>query len=325
MHVLVTGATGVLGRRLVDRLADGGHDVVGMVRDDVGAEAVEARGGVAREGDVLEPDSLSAFEAPAALVHAATAIPTSTKPTDEEWERNDRVRFEGARYLLEAFADDVEHVLFPSVVWVARQPDGSAFDESAARHPDRATRSAAATEDFLRGTSEARGFDLAILRCGFFYAPDAAHTREWGERLLDRRLPAVGGGLLGRRDAALSFVHATDAARAFVDAIEAGATGVYHVVDDEPVTVAAFYRRFAGLLEAPSPLRIPGWLARFVVGDVAATLLTSPMPTTNERLRREVGWEPDYPTYREGLEQVVETWREEGTLRRTDDGYVWAG
>lgn len=325
MRVLVTGATGVLGHRLVERLADDGHDVEGMVRDDGGAERVERCGGTPVEGDVLDPGSLASLDPPEVLVHAATAIPASGKPTDEEWEHNDRVRFDGARNLVDAMGAAVEHVLFPSVVWLARQPDGSTFDEDAVRHPDRATRSAAVTEDFLQGTSEAQGFDLSILRCGFFYAPDAAHTREWGERLLDRRLPIVGGGLLGRRDAELSFVHPDDAARAFVAVVDAGATGCYHVVDDEPVAPAAFFRTFADLLDAPTPRRIPGWLARFFVGEIAAQTLTSPMPTTNEKLRAEVGWEPRYPTYREGLQAVVETWLDDGTLRETDAGYEWAG
>lgn len=324
-NVLVTGATGVLGHRLVARLADDGYDVRGLVRDDEGAALVERRGRTPVVGDVLEPASLESLDPPDVLVHAATAIPTSDRPTDEEWAHNDRVRFDGARNLVDAMGSHLEHVCFPSVVWLARQPDGSTFREDAVRHPDLATRSAAATEDFLQGTAEAQDVALTICRCGFFYAPDAAHTREWGERLLDRRLPIVGGGLLGRRDAELSFVHPDDAARAFAAVVDAGATGLYHVVDDEPVTPASFFETFADLLDAPSPRRIPGWLARFFVGEVAAETLTSPMPTTNEKLRETVDWEPRFPTYRQGLQAVVETWRDEGTIRATDDGYEWAG
>jgi hypothetical protein len=85
----------------------------------------------------------------------------------------------------------------------------------------------------------------------FFYAAEARDTCERGERLVDGDMPVVGGGLLGRRDAELSFVHADDAAAAFVAAIESGASGLYHVVDDEPVTGAAFFERFADLLDAP--------------------------------------------------------------------------
>jgi nucleoside-diphosphate-sugar epimerase len=315
MTVAIAGATGVLGRRLVDRLASDGRDVVGLVRDDAGARLVERRGGTPRRADVLDPDGLDdALDGATVLVHAATAIPDATKPTEEDWTRNDRVRREGARNLLDAAPADLRQVLFPSVVWVARQPDGSVFDESAPRHPDRATRSAADVEDLLRERADADGFTAAVLRCGLFYAPDARDTRAWGERLLDGDLPVVGGGLLGRRDAALSFVHADDAAAAFAAAVRAEAGGTYHVVDDEPVTGADFFERFAALLDAPEPGRIPGWLARFFVGRVTAESFTSPMPTTNETAKRDLDWSPAYQTYREGLEQVVETWRADGTL-----------
>ena len=249
-----------------------------------------------------------------AIVHAATSLPAKTKPTEADWRRNDQVRLEGARNLLRV-ADGVERFLLPSVVWVARQPDGSPFDEDAERHPDRATQSAADVEDLLRERAARDGFDATILRCGFFYAPDAGHTRLWGERLVSGDMPVVGGGPLGRRDAELSLLHVDDAAWAFAEALEASATGVYHVVDDEPAPGADVFAAFADLLDAPDPNRLPGWLARFFIGKPAADTLTRPMPTTAERFRREVGWEPRYPTYREGLRQVVETWREDGTLR----------
>lgn len=52
-------------------------------------------------------------------------------------------------------------------------------------------------------------------------------------------------------------------------------------------------------------------------------MVASPMPTTNERFRSDVGWEPKYPTYREGLTQVVETWKNDGPLTTTSAGYEW--
>ncbi len=323
--MFVAGATGVLGRRLVAQFAERGHDVVGLARDDAGERLVSERGGTPRRGDVLDPASLEgAVDAPEVLVHAATAIPTGRKPGAAEWERNDRVRREGLSNLLAA-ADDgaLERVLFPSVVWVARRPDGSPFDEDAPRHPTRATASAADVEERLAAAAADRGFERTVLRCGYLYAPDAAHTRQFGENLLARRMPVVGRGVLGRRDAALSLVHADDAAAAFADAVDAGASGLYHVVDDEPVTLAAMLREFADLLDAPEPRRVPAWLARYVVGADAARLLSSPMPTASDRFREATGWEPAYPTYRDGLRQVVETWRTEGVIREADRGFAW--
>lgn len=324
MRIFVTGATGVLGARLVERLADRGHDVYGLVRDDEGADRVESRGGIPRRGDVLDRRSLErAIPDVEVLVHAATSIPTATRPSDADWERNDRVRVDGIRNLVGVAGEGVERVLFPSVVWVARQPDGSPFDESAERNPDRTTRSAAAVEDFLRERRSEYGFEAAILRCGFFYAPDSDHTRQFGRSLLAGRLPILGRGLLGREDARLSFLHAADAARAFAEAIEADVGGLYHVVDDRPATFAEFLTKLADELGAPSPRRLPAWLARPVLGRETTALLTEPMPTTNDRFRDATGWEPTYPTYRDGLRRVVEAWVEDGTLRETPAGYRW--
>ncbi|WP_246308195.1 NAD-dependent epimerase/dehydratase family protein [Halorarum salinum] len=282
---------------------------------------VERRGGTPRRGDVLEPGTLDRAmdDDVEVLVHAATAIPASTKPSDEEWVRNDRVRLEGARNLLAAAPTGVRQVLFPSVVWVARQPDGSRFDETADRHPDRVTRSAADVEDLLEERAAGDGFDAAVLRYGFLYAPDARDTREWGDRLLDRDVPVVGGGLLGRRDADLPFVHADDAAAAAVAAIETEASGVFHVVDDEPATGAEFFGTFADLLDAPEPRRVPAWLARLFVGKTNAEALTSPTPTTNAKAKQDLGWEPAYPTYRDGLAAVVGSWKADGTLAELRD------
>ena len=258
-----------------------------------------------------------------AVVAAQTALPVKDKPTDEDWARNDRIRVDGTRNLLAA--ESVGWFLLPSIVWVARQPNGSPFDERADRYPDRATRSAADVEDVLTDAASERGFDVTVLRLGFLYAPDAGHTCQMGERLIADDLPIVGAGPLGRRDAELSLLHADDAAAAFVAAIEAEATGLYHVVDDEPVTVDEFFSAFAAELGASKPRRIPRWLARLFVGREQASVLTEPFPTDADRFRRDVEWTPTYPTYREGLAQIVETWEATGTIEESTTGYGWVG
>ena len=327
MHVLVAGSTGVLGRRLVSGLTDDGYDVVGLVREDTGADLVRERGGEPRRGDVLEPDSLvDAAAGSDVVIHAATAIPTGTRPTPEDWRRNDRIRLEGTRNLLAAAeAVDADRFLLQSVTWVARQPDGSHFDERSDPHPDRTTRSALEAERLLANEATERGLEPCTLRCGWFYAHDAAHTRDFGGRVLERDMPVVGCGLLGRSDATLSFLHADDAASAFAAATASDATGRFHVVDDRPATLADFFETFATLLEAPSPRRVPGWLARPILGRDTTRFLTSSAPTTNERFREAVDWEPSFPTYEHGLEQVLERWLADGTIRSSasDEGYEW--
>ncbi|MFC4450286.1 NAD-dependent epimerase/dehydratase family protein [Halorussus aquaticus] len=327
MRVFIAGATGVLGRRLVAELADRGHDVVGLTRDESGDRLVRARGGDPRRGDVLDRESLrDAAVGADAVVHAATAVPTERKPDPADWERNDRVRREGARNLT-AVAEEVgaQRFVQQSVVWVARRPDGSAFDETADPNPDWTTQSALDAERIAREAAAESEFETTVLRCGFFYAHDSAHVRSFGEQLLAGNAPIVGRGILGRRDAELSFLHVDDAATAFAEATTGARTGLYHVVDERPVTTAAFLRALADRLDAPDPRRVPGWLAKYLAGEATVRLLTSPMPTTAEKFRRDFDWEPRYPTSREGLDAVVERWREDGTLRETAEGYEWRG
>lgn len=320
MHVFIAGSTGVLGRRLVSECSDRGHRVVGLTRDERGDTVVRENGGEPRRGDLFDRESVVEAAAGAdVLVHAATKIPTGTNPDDSEWELNDRVRREGARNLVAAAeAVGADRLVAQSVVWVARRDDGEPFDERAPPNPDRSTQSALDAERIVTEGADEHGFDPVVLRGGWFYGPDAAHTQMIGEQLLAGRLPVLGGGLLGRRDAELSFLHVDDAGRAFAAAVEGDATGTFHVVDDDPTTYATFLREFAERLGAPSPRRVPAWLMRPFVGTSLRRMLTSPMPTSNERFRAAFEWTPEYPTVSAGLDQVVERWQETGTVLEPD-------
>lgn len=115
-----------------------------------------------------------------------------------------------------------------------------------------------------------------------------------------RWMPLVGDG-----SGVWSWLHLEDAAEATVAAIEKGSSGeVYNIVDDEPVTWRDYLTCFARVLGAPSPRRAPLWLVR-LASAYAAISLTSRIPISNAKARRELGWKPAYPTYREGLATLV--------------------
>lgn len=325
LRVFVAGATGVLGRRLVAELADRGHVVVGLTRDDAGDRTVAAAGGVPRRGNVLDRDSLAwAIGDADVVVHAASAVPTGPNPGVEDWQRDEEVREVGARNLtIEAGAAGAERYVQASLAWLVRKDGGGEVDEFTPPNPDRTTRGALGAE---RRARAARKFDLqqATLRTGWFYAADSAQTRLLGRRLLAGRLPVVGRGLLGRRDATLSLVHPDDAAAAFAAACERWETGTYHVVDEHPVTLSRFLSALADRLDAPPPGRLPAWLARWVLGEETARFLSTGFPTSAEPFREDFDWQPSVPTYRDGLDRVVERWVDSGPLRERDDGYEWA-
>jgi nucleoside-diphosphate-sugar epimerase len=170
--------------------------------------------------------------------------------------------------------------------------------------PDPKIQSAIDAEAIAREAESAEGFTVSILRGGFFYDSESAHARTIGDSLRKRQLPVIGGG-----DALWAMIHSDDAASAYVSAAEKPTSGVWHIVDNELVQVRAFLKEFAARLGAPSPRRVPIWLAKWIAGEQAVEYFTRSTRTTNERFRREFGWTPRYPTYREGLQEIVVAWK----------------
>lgn len=309
MRVFIAGSTGVLGRRLVTEFTERRHSVIGLTRDATGDEIVEARGGEPRRGDLFDEDSVvRAAQGADTIIHAATAIPTDSV-TPEAWELNDRVRTEGAEALTTAAVEvGADQFLQQSIVWVARQPDGSAYDESSTPNPVSWTQSALDAEEIAVEAGEQHGFDVSVLRCGYFYGSDSYYTRADGQGLVRGERPVIEDSA----DTLLSYLHLDDAARAFVATAEAPQNDLWHVVDDEPISDDEYVSILAERLDASVAGHISKETARESMGDITVELLTNAWPTSNDKFRSDIGWEPTYPTCREGLTQVVNAWESEG-------------
>lgn len=307
MNVFIAGASGVLGRRLVRQFAARGHSVVGQVRSAKAESAVRDGGGAPRHADLFDAESLAtAAEGCDTVIHAATAIPVKQKTIPADWAMNDRIRRKGTRCLTEAAAKiGAKTYLQQSIAWVARPKDDSPFDEDSPLAPEPAIQSAIDAESIAREAESAEGFTVSILRGGYFYDSDSAHTRMIAAALRKRQMPIVGGG-----EAMWAMIHSDDAASAYVAAAEKPRSGVWHIVDDELVEVRTFLKEFATRLGAPMPRRVPVWLARWLAGEQAVEYFTRSTRTTNARFRRDFAWTPRYPTYIDGLDQILAEWKD---------------
>ena len=310
MKVFIAGASGVLGRRLIGQLTARGHSVIGQVRSSKAETAVRAAGGDPRHADLFDAESLAkAAEGCDTVIHAATAIPTKRKPAPADWAMNNHIRRKGTRCLTEAAAKiGAKTYLQQSVAWVARPSDDSAFDEDSAAVPDPSIQSAIDAEAIAREAGSADGYTVAILRGGYFYDSESAHTRMIADGLRKRQMPIIGTG-----DTLWAMIHTDDAASAFVAAAEQPKNGVWHVVDNELVSAGIFLGEFATRLDARPPRRVPVWLAKWLAGEQAVVYFTRSTQTTSARLRRDFAWTPRYPTYREGLDQIVAAWNAESS------------
>ena len=144
----------------------------------------------------------------------------------------------------------------------------------------------------------AEGIEGVVLRYGWLYGPGTYFDRDGSqtEEALKRRLPIVGKGT-----GTFSFVQVEDAAAATVAAVERGAPGIYNVVDDEPAPMREWVPAFAEAVGAKPPRRVPVWLARLVAGSAAANSATQLRGASNAKAKRELGWQPSYPSWRQGF------------------------
>jgi nucleoside-diphosphate-sugar epimerase len=98
-----------------------------------------------------------------------------------------------------------------------------------------------------------------------------------------------------------SFIHIADAAEATVAAIERGRRGIYNVVDDDPASVAEWLPALAHELGAPKPWRVPRFVGRLAAGEAGAVMMTEIRGASNAKAKRELEWQPTYPSWRQGF------------------------
>jgi 2-alkyl-3-oxoalkanoate reductase len=309
MKLFIQGATGVLGRRLVRDFSARGHEVVGLARGEKGEKAVRAGGGTPAKADVFDASALAeAAKGAQVVVRAATAIPQSSRPKPAEFAETNKLRTEGAKALLAAASQIGAKVyLQESIVWVARPPDGSPFDESTPPQDSPVNGPVIEAERLAAAAGADGKLVTTTMRLGNFFAPDAWHTRFIGEQLLKHKLP-----IIGRGDGVLAIIHVDDASAAFVAAAERPRSGIFHLVDETPAPTGELLRAFASKLGAPEPSHVAPWLARLAAGKYTVEFFTVPMRTSNARVKEAFGWAPKFPTYKETLDDITAAWRKEG-------------
>jgi nucleoside-diphosphate-sugar epimerase len=103
-----------------------------------------------------------------------------------------------------------------------------------------------------------------------------------------------------------SMIHAEDMARACVLAAEARPVGeTFLVVDDEPVRWRDLITHLARAVGGPRPHYLPPFAARLALGSLQVDLEMASLRCRNGKLKRQLGWQPRYATYREGVAAIL--------------------
>lgn len=307
MRVFVTGATGAMGQHLVPRLVEAGHKVIATTRTPGKEERLRAAGAEPVILDGLDRAAVIAAvraAAPEVIVHQMTALADmrSLRNPDRLFTATNELRTRGTDNLLAAAADaGARRVIAQSYTGWPNERSGGKVKTEEDPLDSRPIPSATRTLEAIRHVEDTVPRSVPegiVLRYGSFYGPGASDV------MLDvvrkRQLPVIGGGT-----GIWSFIEITDAAAATVAAVERGDPGLYNVVDSDPAPVADWLPYLAGVMGAKPPLRLPAWLGRPLAGELVIAQMTSVRGSSNEKARAVLGWEPRYPSWREGFRAWV--------------------
>ncbi|MEP7001646.1 MAG: NAD-dependent epimerase/dehydratase family protein [bacterium] len=310
---LVTGATGLVGMHVVQRLQRDGWHVRALVRDPMRAAALQSAGVELAIGDVLEPAGFSlAARGCDVVFHAAAAV----TPTGG-WEAFRRPNVDGTRNAIGAAAAAGARMVHVSSVAVyggsTRYRDGALTSEDTELAP------LADHSWYARSKRESEALVLNAHRDGRIWAtavrPDVIygrHDRQFVPRLTAvlRKgfVPIIGDGCT-----TLAIVHAENVADGIVRAAMTEVAGghAYNLANDYDVTVADFFRLAAeGLNVRVRRIRLPRAVAKpaeHLIKRVGALLpgsrlgavsfsavdfLSRDNPFTSQRARSDLGWDP---------------------------------
>lgn len=297
MKVFLTGATGVLGRPTVHRLLEAGHHVTAVARDDRKAARLRESGATPVLVDLFDAEAVvTATRGQEVIAHLATNVPpVRSAGRKGAWSTHNRLRTEATRNLVAAgLANGVSRFVKESITFTYPDCADSWITENTPVDD-----SAVMLEPTTEGERLALGFAesdrrAAVLRFGLFYGGTGNRGTDEMLRLARFRLSTIAG----RPDAYMSSVHVEDAATSVVHALGLP-TGVYNVVDEEPLTRREYLDAFSDAFRLKRLHPVPSWLLRTVGGKAAAALVAS-QRVSNQRFEAAAGWAPRYPSAREG-------------------------
>jgi nucleoside-diphosphate-sugar epimerase len=307
MRIFIAGASGAVGQPLVRRLAEAGHEVTGMTRTPGKAALLRELGAEPVVADALDRDAVMAAVAqarPEVVVHQLTAIgPLNTRNFDSAFKPTNRLRTEGTDHLIAAArAAGARRFVGQSFApWIYKREGGPAKSEDDPLEtdpPKHVEETLAAIRHLEAAIMGAEGLEGIVLRYGGFYGPGTSIARggDMLENIVKGRFPVVGDG-----SGVWSLIHIEDAATATVAAIERGRPGVYNVTDDDPAPVREWLPVLAEAVGGRRPRHMPGFLGRLLLGPAGYAMMTSLRGASNEKAKRELGWRPAYPSWRQGF------------------------
>lgn len=279
MKIFVAGAAGVIGRLLLPKLFEAGHEVVGMTHKEENRAFIEKCGAQAIIADVFDREAIFASihkAQPEVVIHQLTSL------SQRNFSDNSRIRIEGTRNIVDAsLAAGVEQIIAQSISWAYEAGEEPATEETPldlkALEPRR--RTIEGIYSLEKAVAEIPNH--VILRYGMLYGQGTWYDTNgyMAEEIRQERMTAT--------DAVVSFLHVEDAANAAVLALN-WPSGPVNIVDDEPAKGLEWLSAYSDAIGAPAP-------------NVQEGREGWERGASNTKARMDYEWSPLYPSWRSGF------------------------
>jgi nucleoside-diphosphate-sugar epimerase len=299
MRFFLTGASGFIGHALSAQLLSRDHRVSSLVRRP-GSEPPGTRAVLGDLSDRALLGEALATARPDCVVHLAAEI-----ASQRDAHKIHAVNVDGTARLIDACLSlagsdpsSGPRFVFASTVVTGDAQGAMLTEETPLPVQTPYGRSKQEGERMVREC----GLPAVVIRPSHVYGPGGWYAQELVSRLRQPGRFAV----IGRGQNLWDVVHVNDVARALTLAAErADAGSTYHVVDDTPISYYDFMAFTARSLGVGPPRHIPPVLARLVAGRNAVDAVVRSARSSNAKIRRELSWEPRFPSAREGISDAV--------------------
>ena len=295
-RILVTGATGFIGSRLVSELITKGYSVTTLVRDgkhtDVETDEIV--------GDLTDSNLDFGGNNFDCVFHLA-----SHTPLEKDSKVLEDVNLNGTKNLFEAINGKVKSAIYISGLGVFGDPGDVTVDESSPRNPN---------TEFVKIRLEAEKYleeKCNENKIGFSaaYFGDVYGSKGWFYEILVKRLLKESFRLPGGGNYDRGFVHVDDAVGGMIAIMENQAFGESFIIsDDTPATFKDFVNFTADALGKKHPGKIPVFLAKAVLGGDLIKLLTTSMTVSNKKISKIYSFK--YTGYKQGIPHVISELKE---------------
>ncbi len=294
MKVLVAGASGALGRPLITRLLDAGHEVWGLAHRPDSLEAIKRLGACPMKADALGRAGIFTLMEqvrPDVVIDQLTSLPASPFDLPARIASDCRLRLEGGGHLFDAARHSgVQRYLQQLSGFYLDGGEDLATEASPLRINALGTigesaRMYTALEKRLVSAETMEGVGL---RYGFFYGPG---TWYWPDGAFSRHLEQGEVSLIGAGSSVFSFIHVDDAAQATVAALTAEA-GIYNVVDSQPTKMSEWLPAYADWIGADVPSTLDEQEALHLMGKESIYCQNSLTGACNRKALNTLGFNP---------------------------------